>query len=141
MEKNLNNAKELFLSNLQFAISGELTKTFREKLGHDYDSTVNNEMKFLISKIENTERKKNRRIEESKGHDILLDIIPNEWNILIIDSIFNIIDYRGKTPIKAESGKRLTSAKNIKMGYISENPIEYVSDETYKKWMVRGFQN
>jgi len=139
VEKNLQNAKELFLSNLQFAISGELTKTFREKLGHDYDSTVNNEMKFLISKIENTERKKNRRIEKSKGHEILLDIIPNEWNVLIIDSIFNIIDYRGKTPIKAESGKRLISAKNIKMGYISENPIEYVSDETYKKWMVRGF--
>ncbi|MBL7105465.1 MAG: restriction endonuclease subunit S [Bacteroidales bacterium] len=139
VEKNLNNAKELFYSNLQYAIEGELTKSQRKKQLKQYVFTVNTDIKTLYSKIENIERKKNRRVEKTKGHETILKAIPDEWNVTTIDSIFDIIDYRGKTPVKSERGARLISAKNIRMGYIDDNPVEYVSNDTYEKWMVRGF--
>ncbi len=61
------------------------------------------------------------------------------WEYLAIGDIFDFIDYRGKTPKKSEYGKRLISAKNIKNGYLSEDPIEFLSDIDYEKWMTRGF--
>ena len=48
------------------------------------------------------------------------------------------IDYRGKTPKKIDSGLRLITAKNVKMGYIQETPLEYVAPDTYDDWMTRG---
>lgn len=66
---------------------------------------------------------------------------PESWDWCIFKDIFKFIDYRGKTPIKSKSGIRLITAKNIRNGYVDENPIEYMSKELYKKWMVRGFPN
>jgi len=51
----------------------------------------------------------------------------------------NFIDYRGKSPNKVDSGIPLLTAKNIKVGYISEEPREYIPVEEYEEWMVRGF--
>ncbi|NCC36084.1 MAG: restriction endonuclease subunit S [Chloroflexia bacterium] len=48
------------------------------------------------------------------------------------------IDYRGKTPEKTASGLRLITAKNVKMGYLQENPMEFVAPESYDSWMTRG---
>jgi len=50
-----------------------------------------------------------------------------------------LIDYRGKTPPKAESGVRLITAKVIKDGFIQEERAEYISEETYTSWMGRGY--
>jgi len=61
------------------------------------------------------------------------------WEYLPIGDMFDFIDYRGKTPKKSECGKRLISAKNIKNGYLSEDPVEYLSDTDYENWMTRGF--
>ena len=54
-------------------------------------------------------------------------------------NLCNIIDYRGKTPEKVESGLPFITAKNVKMHYMSLEPKEYISEETYDKVMVRGF--
>ena len=54
-------------------------------------------------------------------------------------NLCNIIDYRGKTPEKVESGLPFITAKNIKMHKMSMEPREYISKETYDKVMVRGF--
>lgn len=51
----------------------------------------------------------------------------------------NFIDYRGKSPNKVGSGIPLLTAKNVKVGYISEEPREYIPVEEYEEWMVRGF--
>lgn len=48
------------------------------------------------------------------------------------------IDYRGKTPKKTESGLRLITAKNVRMGYLKLNPEEFVAPESYDSWMTRG---
>ncbi|MCD9549877.1 hypothetical protein GLP21_14700 [Photobacterium carnosum] len=49
------------------------------------------------------------------------------------------MDYRGKTPKKSENGFRLYTAKNIKMGFVSNEPVEYLSESDYEAWMTRGF--
>ena len=54
-------------------------------------------------------------------------------------NLCNIIDYRGKTPEKVESGLPFITAKNVKMHHMSLEPREYISKETYDKVMVRGF--
>ena len=60
------------------------------------------------------------------------------WVETTIGEQIRFIDYRGKTPKKTESGLRLITAKNVKMGYLQESPMEYVAPESYDGWMTRG---
>ena len=58
------------------------------------------------------------------------------------DTLINLctfIDYRGKTPEKADSGLPFITAKNIKMHYMSFDTQEFISKETYDRVMTRGF--
>ncbi len=52
--------------------------------------------------------------------------------------VTKFIDYRGKTPKKTNNGIPLITAKNIKNGYISNEPREYINEATYASWMKRG---
>jgi type I restriction enzyme, S subunit len=65
--------------------------------------------------------------------------IPDNWVWCRLGEVFNFIDYRGKTPTRTQEGVRLISAKNIRFGYIDNNPVEYIAESQYSKWMVRGF--
>jgi type I restriction enzyme S subunit len=60
------------------------------------------------------------------------------WVDTTIGKQIRFIDYRGKTPEKTESGLRLITAKNVKMGYMQEQPMEFVAPESYSSWMTRG---
>ncbi|MDB9424032.1 restriction endonuclease subunit S [Microcystis aeruginosa CS-564/01] len=51
--------------------------------------------------------------------------------------IERFIDYRGKTPTKANSGVPLITAKIIKNGRI-QPPNEFIARENYDSWMRRG---
>lgn len=55
------------------------------------------------------------------------------------DALAAIIDYRGKTPQKAETGIPTLSAKSVKNNYINYSECYYISEEEYKRFMVRGF--
>ena len=55
------------------------------------------------------------------------------------DALAAIIDYRGKTPQKAETGIPTLSAKSVKNNYINYAECYYISEEEYKRFMVRGF--
>ncbi|WP_294032955.1 restriction endonuclease subunit S [uncultured Moraxella sp.] len=60
-----------------------------------------------------------------------------EWKTL--GEICHYVDYRGKTPNKAESGIYLVTAKNIKKGFIDyEASKEYVLESEYQEVMRRG---
>jgi type I restriction enzyme, S subunit len=56
---------------------------------------------------------------------------------LLEDVVEKLIDYRGKTPVKTESGIPLITAKVIKNGRI-ETPTEFIAEADYKSWMTRG---
>ncbi len=60
------------------------------------------------------------------------------WIDTTIGQHIRFIDYRGRTPEKTTSGLRLITAKNVKMGYIRETPMEFVAPESYDGWMTRG---
>ena len=59
-------------------------------------------------------------------HDILENLLDK------------LIDYRGKTPKKTLSGIPLVTAKIVKNGTIN-GYTEFIAEEDYDKWMVRGF--
>jgi len=66
--------------------------------------------------------------------------LPNGWKeVNLVDCLESLIDYRGKTPKKSDDGILTLSAKSVKMGYIDYNQAYYISQETYDKFMVRGF--
>lgn len=55
-----------------------------------------------------------------------------------IRDLVDYIDYRGKTPQKSDSGVPLVTAKNVKKGYIDQEPREYIPESNYQAWMTRG---
>ena len=60
------------------------------------------------------------------------------WPLRTIDDLVEeIIDYRGKTPTKAQGGIPLITARVIKNGSVQE-PEEFISESTYAVWMRRG---
>ena len=58
-----------------------------------------------------------------------------EWTqYKLIDVLDTLIDYRGKTPIKKDSGIFLVTAKNVKDGYIDYGiSQEYIAEEDYEE--------
>ena len=55
------------------------------------------------------------------------------------DALEAIIDYRGKTPKKSDSGIPTLSAKSVKKNHIDYSLCYYISPDEYKRFMVRGF--
>ena len=55
------------------------------------------------------------------------------------DALEAIIDYRGKTPKKSNSGIPTLSAKSVKNNHIDYSLCYYISPNEYKRFMVRGF--
>jgi type I restriction enzyme, S subunit len=64
--------------------------------------------------------------------------MKNEWQRKKLGDVCRFIDYRGKTPEKTSNGLRLITAKNVKMGYLQETPMEFVAPKSYDGWMTRG---
>ncbi|MGE3972473.1 MAG: restriction endonuclease subunit S [Porticoccaceae bacterium] len=60
------------------------------------------------------------------------------WLQTVVDQHIRFIDYRGKTPQKTSEGLRLITAKNVKKGFIQEEPLEFVAPGSYESWMTRG---
>lgn len=66
--------------------------------------------------------------------------IPAPWEVIpLTKNLSSLVDYRGKTPEKTESGIFLVTAKNIKNGNINyEISKEYILEEKYPEIMRRG---
>ena len=66
--------------------------------------------------------------------------IPGHWSVVPLTKYLeSIVDYRGRTPAKIESGRFLVTAKNIKNGQIDyEFSQEFTSEDEYQKLMSRG---
>ncbi|MAT43279.1 MAG: type I restriction endonuclease subunit S [Anaerolineaceae bacterium] len=63
---------------------------------------------------------------------------PEYWKSCELNDHVKFIDYRGHTPNKIETGMRLITAKNVKLGYLKNEPEEFVDPNIYDSWMVRG---
>ena len=58
-------------------------------------------------------------------------------SVALEDCVDALIDYRGKTPRKVDTGIPLITAKVVKKGRIAD-PTEFVSEDDYGPWMTRG---
>lgn len=81
---------------------------------------------------------------KTKASQSILDseeyiLVPETWGRIKLGNLAKFIDYRGKTPKKLNVGVRLITAKNVKFGYLSLQPEEFISEAEYKTWMTRGF--
>ena len=66
------------------------------------------------------------------------DQFPSHWQLLpLSEAVDALIDYRGKTPRKTNHGVPLVTAKIVKGGTILP-ATEYIAEEDYDSWMVRG---
>lgn len=61
------------------------------------------------------------------------------WTSCRLGNLARFIDYRGRTPTKTSSGVPLITAKNVRPGFISREPREFIADTDYLSWMTRGF--
>jgi len=60
------------------------------------------------------------------------------WEERSLIEVNRFIDYRGKTPKKTDSGIKLITAKNVRMGYLKNKPEEFIAVDNYEEWMTRG---
>jgi len=65
--------------------------------------------------------------------------LPTNWTSCALEDLFRFIDYRGRTPERTTSGIRLITAKNVRMGFLTEEPVEFIDTDVYDRWMTRGF--
>ena len=71
--------------------------------------------------------------------DSPLGCIPVEWEVERIEQkLDRIVDYRGRTPTKVEAGVPLLTAKNVRDGYLDEEPREFIAESAFNSWMTRG---
>jgi restriction endonuclease S subunit/very-short-patch-repair endonuclease len=81
--------------------------------------------------------KKEKPLPPIKPEEIPFEI-PENWKWCRLATITNFIDYRGKTPNKVSDGVKLITAKNVKFGYFSNEPEEFILESDYHKHMTRG---
>ena len=84
--------------------------------------------------------KKEKSLPQITDEEKLFEI-PKGWEWGRLADIARFIDYRGKTPKKVENGIPLITAKNIKFGYLTQEPREFIAEEAYNQWMTRGIPN
>jgi len=73
-----------------------------------------------------------------KKSDEFFDTNSIQFNDAILEDVLDVlIDYRGKTPKKTDSGIPLVTAKIVKDGTILPYN-EYISENDYDEWMTRG---
>lgn len=120
------------------AVTGKLTQEWR--VGKQLETKKDYEgiQKLKADLLKNGKLRKNK-LEPIKNEELIYDLCPEFWHKCIFDDLFRFIDYRGKTPQKTPKGLRLITAKNIKMGFLSNEPIEFMSEDAYEGWMTRGF--
>ena len=54
------------------------------------------------------------------------------------DLLTKVIDYRGVPPPKSDTGVPLITAKNVRFGYLDQEPREFIAERDYDAWMRRG---
>jgi len=131
--------KNLKTALIEDAISGILTKKWRSK-NLEIESA-----EYLIKRIREQKncliaehKLKKERVKTDIKPEELPFKLPDNWLWCRLGAVTRFFDYRGKTPFKQSHGVRLITAKNVRPGYFSDLPRDYVSEENYLKHMVRG---
>lgn len=119
---------------LDLAISGKIVENSSISATQLVDSIIAVRNEKILN--QNLKTQASDTIKELENNYIN---IPSNWAWIRLGNLAKFIDYRGKTPKKIESGVPLITAKNVRFGYIDEEPREFISESDYDEWMTRGF--
>tara|TARA_R110002050_G_scaffold76459_5_gene163247 strand:+ start:25376 stop:27196 length:1821 start_codon:yes stop_codon:yes gene_type:complete len=126
---------------LQLAVMGKLVPqaSFDEGNSPNYEPASVLLARIAVERLRliNEEKLRTNANENFSEKDLYL-ISPDSWGHCRLGNLAKFIDYRGKTPNKLDAGIRLITAKNVKFGFISLEPEEFISEEEYEIWMTRG---
>lgn len=128
-------AQDLKNSILQLAIQGKLVEQRKE------EGTVRELIEQI--KVEKEKLIQEKKIKKEKLLSVISDEekpfdIPESWEWVRLNDIFNFIDYRGKTPNKINSGIVLITASNVRKGYLDFSKKDFISESEYCERMSRG---
>jgi type I restriction enzyme S subunit len=121
---------------LNIAVQGKLVK---QNIEDESSNFVLSEIRNMRISVGNHSEYSEEDNSNQKFFQHLPKVIPSNWTMCALEELFRFIDYRGRTPTRTRTGVRLVTAKNVRMGYINNEPIEFVGEELYDKWMTRGF--
>ncbi len=78
-------------------------------------------------------------IEQINVPKLRFSEFEGEWKRFPLMSLLSkVIDYRGQSVPKAETGIPLITAKNVKKGYLDFSSAEYVDEAEFEAWATRG---
>lgn len=120
---------------LDLAIQGRLTDRVLDD--EPADDLVKRSQAAKYARLASGEMK-NKKSSATDIKGVEIDV-PSHWVRASLDNLFQFIDYRGKTPTKTNDGVVLVTAKNVRAGVLAAEPIEYLSEQSYREWMTRGF--
>ena len=135
-EKNLQNARALFESGLDSAITGKLTRERRHK-----HKKIGNASADLAGRL--TVRRKQwtgtGKYREPDAPVTLKPIdVPDGWVLASPEQITtHIVDCPHSTPKWAESGVLCLRTTNFKPGFLDLESVRFVSQQTYKERIMR----
>ena len=123
---------------LEQAIQGKLTDQRKEDgIAQDLYNQIQEEKQKLIKE---KKIKKEKPLPEITADEIPFEI-PENWMWVRLNSLYNFIDYRGKTPKKLTDGIPLVTAKNVRMGYNDYSVKDFISAEEFKLRQSRGISH
>lgn len=123
---------------LDLAIQGKLTDQRKEDGdARDLFQDIQEEKQRRIAE---KKIKKEKPLPEIEADEIPF-AIPKNWVWVRLNSIYNFIDYRGKTPKKLTEGIPLVTAKNVRMGYNDYSVKDFISAEEFKLRQSRGISH
>jgi type I restriction enzyme S subunit len=128
--------KQLRLTILNLAVQGRLVQ---QNPKDEPPESLLSEIRKIREKVPS--HSKNSDVDDSDPKFVqhLPKTIPHNWVVCPLEELFRFIDYRGRTPTRTTKGVRLITAKNVRMGYIGNEPVEFIEEQVYGKWMTRGF--
>jgi type I restriction enzyme S subunit len=135
-EKNLANARELFESSLDLAVSGNLTRDWRRA----HPNTRNASLHLRESLAERRSHWKGTgRYQEPDVPVTTKQIdIPKSWVVASPEQIAtHIVDCPHTTPNWAKSGVLCLRTTNFTPGFLDLESVRFVSEETYKERIMR----
>ncbi|WP_348264547.1 restriction endonuclease subunit S [Telmatobacter sp. DSM 110680] len=135
-DKNLQNARELFGSYLDFATAGCLTKEWRR----DHEN-VEHASAVLARRLAERHTQFGGK-GKYKGPDAPITVksvdLPKSWILASPEQIaIHIVDCPHSTPRWAKSGVLCLRTTNFKPGFLDLESVQFVSEQTYNERITR----
>lgn len=135
-EKNLHNARALFESGLDCAITGRLTQAWRRAHPNTESAGVHLKKKLIQRRSEWKGRGQYKEPDPPVNNKPL--DIPKSWTLASPEQIStHIVDCPHSTPKWAKSGILCLRTTNFKPGYLDLESVQFVSEGTYNERIMR----